>query len=292
MYVQSLVPAGCAWVALTQASRTCYQERTRMLQPLLDRDPVLRLAVAGAMQRGGWRCVNAVLMQRCQLCRKTLLLWQKKHLLDVEWGLFAHAECLSKEVVRITTAMKRYDFLYEDLAQLPHVDDCVWRYHGARACVPLPVTQTLQGLSIVRYHENLWERGERLSRLKAAREQELKRQREARDSILVSNEAAASALKRQRREPLIAARMQVVDTVLERIPLPHHPLVVRTLRQLVENALPRAKGLQKTVQAWNMRLYSTSAVVRDQATRLLTADPSALLQDPSDAGSSSVRLAA
>jgi hypothetical protein len=115
-----------------------------------------------------WETQVAVLNHRCMLCHRA---FRGGHVEPV-WRIYAHASCISKEVLPIPQCCKLYDMSFENLRTLLQFGGCVWKFHGGRD-LPFSLLQTLQGLCLTVYKESLQDRLERISALHSQHDQKL-----------------------------------------------------------------------------------------------------------------------
>lgn len=110
----------------------------------------------------GRKSQMATLTNICQLCGKVL----RNGCPQVIWDIYAHTDCLSRELIHYKDANNRYDIMFENMRTLRSTDGRIWKYHGGRSYLNFTLNDTLQGLCIRKHHESLFDRGVRLELIK------------------------------------------------------------------------------------------------------------------------------
>lgn len=146
--------ARCNWALYTELQHLPVAHLQKYLRERTDR-AALEQCTSDASRR-------AVLWHRCQLCERVC----HRGRVSVQWPLFTHQECLSRELITLSAAMRTYDFTFEQLVTLPQLNRQVWKYHGGRPQLPFSVADTLQGLCLRVHHECLYDRRARIGALR------------------------------------------------------------------------------------------------------------------------------
>lgn len=266
--------------ALSQCSVVLYAEREALGRAhfaTLTRSNVERHAV---QQARSVRTAYAVMYNRCQLCGKP----HRRGHVEPVWDIYAHAACVSAEVMSISRGVATYDLNYEQLCQLPAQNSMVWKYHGGRPDLPFGVLSTAQGLCLNAYRESLHDRRQRIEALRAeqaqrARDEAARNAEEARvrSALERRDDECDRAAKRRRIDELAPRKQAHLEPLLARYPeLPSD--LLETVRALYVNQLTLPlpwKRLEAVLDTWTYaRFQVPDEKVRAEIPRRLVLQPS------------------
>lgn len=159
----------------------------------------------------------AVMNRQCQLCGRGC---HRGHV-PTRWPVYAHADCVAKQLVSLKQAMKTYDFTFEQLYALPQLGGMLWKYHGGQPGLPFTVNDTLQGLCLRMHHESLYDRRVRIDAMRArlavedARLGDAQRERDAQvQHAMRADTQMREEARRVRIDEVVEGRIARLDALL------------------------------------------------------------------------------
>lgn len=210
-----------------------------------------------------WKNRLALMQKICQICCKPC---RRGYVIPV-WGMYAHVDCVSPQLISISLACERYDFTYEQLKELKHDHKGVWKYHGGGPSLNVDVSDTLQGLCLKLHHESLHDRRVRINMIREMYHADVNRmmvnaqtQAVEWNGALMRDVHHDQLCRNQRLVELRAQRHVKLDALLLKYPIhPDFAMMIRkgyfekisipmSWRKLEDNVLPY---LQSFTEDWN-----------------------------------------